>query len=191
MTRTQGSIKNIYSSFINEILNIILKFVVRTIFIYSLGLEFLGFNSLMINIIAVLSLTELGFGTAITYHLYKPISIKDYNKLSYLLFIFKKVYTYIGILVLIIGLALLPFITTIVNMNIDSLYIIIVYLLYLFQTVSSYFFYAYKHTLIRAYQKEFVINNKRSFFNSIGSLLQILTIIIFNNFYLFVVVIKY
>ena len=63
-SRTKNSFKNIIGNNIFQLLNIILNFVLRTIFIKTLGENFLGINGLFTNILSILSLAELGIGTA-------------------------------------------------------------------------------------------------------------------------------
>ena len=73
-TRTKNAIRNILFAILLRIYQIIIPFLIRTIFIYKLGIEYLGLNSLFASILGVLSLAELGFGTAMAYSLYRPIA---------------------------------------------------------------------------------------------------------------------
>ena len=107
--RLYNSIKNLTSGFISRIFIIILGMVVRTIFIKTLGNDYLSVNGLYSNILNMLSLAELGFGTAVVYSMYKPLSDNDQDKLASILDLYKKVYRIIGLVVLIIGLTLIPF----------------------------------------------------------------------------------
>ena len=186
MSRTKNSFYNLATSLSTELISLVLKFVVRTIFIYQLGVVYLGINSLIMNLISLLSLTELGFGTAITFHLYKPLNKGDEKKIRQLLLFFKHTYFIIGIIILCLGLLLLPTLNIIIAENTLDISVHIIFLLYLVQTVSSYLFYAFKHTLIRAHQKEYVINNFKTFFSILSSVLQITIILLTRNFYLFV-----
>lgn len=69
--------KNIKYSTITYLLKLALQFAVRLVFVRSLPLEYLGINGLFTNLLAMLSLAELGVGTAIVYSLYKPLADKD------------------------------------------------------------------------------------------------------------------
>ena len=84
VSRTEHTIKNIFFAVIVQIINIIIKFVVRTIFIKTLGQEYLGIGGVFSNILTVLSLAELGIGTVIVYDMYKPISENNENKVTQL-----------------------------------------------------------------------------------------------------------
>ena len=77
MTRTENSTKNMYTGLINQFLILVFRFVTRTVFIKCLGEQYLGINGLFSNILYLLSLADLGIGTALVFSLYKPIVDKD------------------------------------------------------------------------------------------------------------------
>ena len=77
MSRTNNMIRNVTFSFIGQGLGILASFIVRIVFIRILGNTYLGLDGLFSNILTVLSLSELGVGTAITYSLYRPLAEKD------------------------------------------------------------------------------------------------------------------
>ena len=83
--RAAASIKNSSFSIITQVLTVVINFVVKTIFIYTLGSEYLGINGLFSNIITMLSLADLGIGIAIPYSLYKPLSTEDHEKIKSLM----------------------------------------------------------------------------------------------------------
>ena len=103
-SRVKNSFKNIVVNNIYQFLNIILSFIIRTIFIKTLGENYLGLNGLFTNILSVLSLAELGVGTAMVYSMYKPISENNEEKLSELIGYYKILYRRIAIAILILGL---------------------------------------------------------------------------------------
>ena len=107
-TRTKNSFKNIIFNNTYQLLNIILNFVIRTIFIKSLGESYLGLNGLFTNILSILSLAEMGISTAMLYSMYKPIANSDEKKLAALIGYYKILYTRIALVVLAVGLVILP-----------------------------------------------------------------------------------
>ena len=109
MSRVEESIKNTAASIVIQMGTTMLNFVSRTIFIRVLGEEYLGISGLFGNILNMLSLAELGIGTTITYWLYEPMAKYDETKLSILMSVYKKIYNVIGIVVLVLGLSLTPF----------------------------------------------------------------------------------
>lgn len=110
MQRTKRSIVNLITAFIGQIFGIIISFIVRMIFVNCLSSEYLGINGLFTNILTMLSLVELGVGSAMTYSLYKPIAEENIEKIKSLMHIYKIAYRIIGIIVLAIGIGFTPFI---------------------------------------------------------------------------------
>ena len=92
-SRLVNSSKNILTGVFNQVITLILSFVSRTIFIRVLGEEYLGVNGLFSNVLMVLSLADLGFGTAIVYSMYKPIIDKDTSKIAALMNFYKRFIT--------------------------------------------------------------------------------------------------
>ena len=79
-SRTEYSVINILTGLGGYFLNTILGFVCRMVFVQCLSADYLGVNGLFTNIITMLSLTELGIGSAIGYALYKPLAQNDEEK---------------------------------------------------------------------------------------------------------------
>ena len=163
-SRLSNSIKNISFGLTAQLLQMILGFVSRTIFIKYLAVEYLGVNGLFSNILSLLSLTELGITSAILYSLYKPLAEKDEKKLAGLVNFFAKVYRNIALVIAVIGLSLIPFLHQIVDNPPSQLEkdLILIYLLFLFNTVSSYFL-QYKASLLHADQKSYEVSKNNIF----------------------------
>ena len=87
-----------------------LSFLLRTVMIQTLGAEYLGLNSLFTSVLRILSLAELGFGTAVTFCMYEPIAEHDSEMICALLNLYRKIYFLIGIVIFAIGMAIMPFI---------------------------------------------------------------------------------
>lgn len=188
MSRTKNSINNFITSAIGEVLTLLLNFITRMVFVRTLSTEFLGINGLFTNIISMLSLAELGIGTAITFNLYKPIATDDKKKILMLMNFYKSAYYVIGIVVALIGLLIIPFLPLIISDDINFVNVNLVFILYLLQTVSTYLFFAYKSSLMKAYQKEYMLTKIGYIFSVLGSLLQILVLILFKSFELYICV---
>ena len=107
-SRTKNSVINVITSVGGQLLATILKFVVRTVFIHTLGKSYLGINGLFSDILTMLSLTELGFDTAINFKLYKPLANNDEKRVRVLMKFYKQAYRIVGTVILILGLCLIP-----------------------------------------------------------------------------------
>lgn len=187
-TRTQKSMTNIIFSLGSQGVELILKVVGRTIFIRYLAIEYLGVNGLFGEILTVLSLAELGIGSALGYALYKPLREDNKNRIAALMDLYRKAYTIIGISVAVIGALLIPFLDYIVKdpgkVSGELKYI---YLFYLFNTSITYF-YSYKGSLLTADQKNYMVQTIREVSNITRTALQIVTLVIWRNFYLYLAV---
>lgn len=173
---------------ITQVLNIIISFIVRTIFIKMLSAEYLGINGLFSNILSILSFAELGIGNAIIYNMYKPIADNDKEKIKSLMQLYKKAYITIGTLMLIVGLLIIPFMGLIIkDPPAISENLILIYVLFLLNTVLSYFF-AYKRSLISGNQKDYILNVYKIAFLIIKNGLQILVLVLYKNYLLYLII---
>ena len=104
MFKIKNLSKNMFFTLTYQIFFIVTTFLIRKIFLNSLGIELLGVNSVFTNILSALNLAELGIGVAITSYLYKPLVEKDNEKISILMKLYKQFYNYLGLIVLTIGI---------------------------------------------------------------------------------------
>lgn len=180
--------RNIIWGFCNKITSIILPFFIRTIMIYYLGSEYLGLNGLFTSILQVLSLAELGFGEAMIFSMYKPISEENSKDICALLNLYKKIYCSIGIIVLIAGLIILPYLKYLINGPIPSgINIYYIYIIYLINTVSSYFLFAYKSSLLIANQRSDIKSNISTICSTVVYIIQIIILIFMKNYYYYLI----
>lgn len=187
-SRTKNSILNVSTGAIVQIVNKLMAFVVRTVFIKMLNSEYLGVNGLFTNILSVLSFAELGIGTAIIFNMYKPVAENDVPKIKSLMYLYKKSYNIIGVVVFLLGLCVIPFMDYIVTdtPNIEE-NIILIYVLFLANTSLSYFF-TYKKSIISAHQKEIIINKIDSVFYFIKSIVEIIFLIVTRNYIVYLLI---
>src|SRR5574344_1196235 len=184
--RLKNSSFNIIFNIAQLILTTVLSFVARTFFIKYLGKEMLGLDGLFTNILSMLSLTELGIGTAISFSLYKPLAENDNKKISEIMTMFKKIYILIGVVVLLVGLAIMPILPYFTKgYEYNDLYLI--YLLYLINTASSYLI-VYKETLVIADQREHKLFPFRVGFLIVLYILQIVFLIKTKDFIVYLII---
>ena len=180
-SRTGNSGRNAASAFLNKFVMLLLTFVNRKIFISFIGVEYLGISGLFANILTLLSMADLGLGTAMNVSLYKPIAENDTKKLAALLGYFRKLYYVISAAVLTIGLGLVPFLDKIVNLENDIPYLELYYILYVVKSAVSYLF-AYKASIIHADQKKYIVTRIDLFINVAKVLLHIAVLIVMSVF---------
>ena len=181
VSRTDNAIKNTKITILCHIVFLWCSFVCRTIFTKKLGAEYLGIGGLFSNILTILSFAELGLGSTLVYRLNKPFAEDDYNKINLYLKLYKKVYNIIIIIIFILGIAIIPFLKFLVEAPNVKESLILLYLLYLSQTITSYLF-VYKKTLLTANQKDYIVSLFNEVTNVIMNVVQCLILIFFGNF---------
>ena len=90
--RKNKAIKNIIANLAYYCLNAVLGLVGRKFFCDYITADVVGLNGLLTSVISMLSLAELGMGTAIGYQLYRPLAELDNKKVSSIMNFFKKAY---------------------------------------------------------------------------------------------------
>lgn len=187
-SRTKNSILILITGVSRQLLTILLTFVSRTVFIYVLGAEILGINGLFTNILSLLSLSELGIATAITFYLYKPIADQNIERINLLMNFYKLCYRGVGLVILGIGLLITPFLKYIVNFdqNIDiNLYI--VYFISVFNISSTYLFGGYKQTIFLANQEQYKAESVNICFALLNCIAEIISLLVFKNYIVYLV----
>lgn len=186
MGRVRQAQKNIFFGYISNFMIMIMGLVQRTVFIMVLDRALLGVNSLYTDILSMLSLAELGIGSALNFSLYKPVANKDLEKIKSYMRLYKKAYLAIAGVIAVIGLILAPFLPCLIkdSQGIAQEDLILYYLIFLFNTVSTYFV-AYKYSLVNAQQRNYIQTNITTVTRIATVLLQIVMLLLTRNFLLF------
>lgn len=180
-SRTKSSIKNIIYTVGGQLTKELLAFAVRTVFIKTLAAEYLGVNGLFTNILSFLSLAEMGVGSALVFSMYKPMAEHDEEQLKMYMAVYRRVYTFIGILVLSIGFLLTPFLDFFMKERPDIVHLELIYILYVLNTGATYFF-AYKGSIFNADQRAYVVTANTTIFNVAQSIVRIAILLLTHNF---------
>ena len=190
LERVKNTKRNVFHGAAFRILSTILPFIDRTILLRRLGVEYLGINSLFISILSVLSLAELGFGTAIIYCMYKPVAEDDTETVCALLELYKKIYRWVGTIILGAGICVSPFLKHLISGEVPSdINIYLVFFIQLGNTVISYLFFAYKSSILSAYQREDVISKVSAGTLILQYLVQYLVILTMHNYYAYLLIV--
>ena len=180
-SRTTFAAKNAMWGMTGNIANALLAFISRTVFINVLGTQYLGVNGLFTNILGMLSLAELGVGSAISFSLYKPLAEKNTRQIQAIINFYRTAYRIIAIIVAVVGLCLIPFLHHIVRGVPEVQNIYVIYLIFLFNSVTSYLI-TYKTTLLSADQRNYLITNINTGVKTITAVLQIVYLLVFGNY---------
>ena len=186
MSRVRQAEKNIFFGYISNFIIMVMGFLQRTVFIMVLDEALLGVNTLFTDILSVLSLAELGIGSALNYSLYKPVADNDREKIKSYMRLYKRAYLTIAGAITVVGIALIPLLPYLVkdSKGIAGEELILYYLIFLFNTVSTYFV-AYKYSLANAQQRGYIQTNIATITKIVTVLAQIVILLVTKNFLLF------
>lgn len=176
--------RNIISGQLASVISLLMSFIARTIFIRTLGATYLGVNGLFANVLGILSFSELGIGSAINYSLYAPIANHDDEKVKALLKLYKTAYRIIAAVVAVLGILLLPFLDYLVSSEAKFEQLHIYYLIFLFNSVSSYFV-TYKSAYVNAKQEGYILTYIGTAARFVLTVAQIVVLIFYRSFLIY------
>lgn len=186
MGRVRYAAKNIIFGMGGNVITMLLRFALRTIFIARLGETLNGVEDLYTEVLTLLSLAELGVGTALNFSLYGPVARGEKEKVKSYMRLYRQAYRVIALVIAAAGLLLVPFLPYIIrdpgSLTLSQLRIY--YLVFLFNTVSSYFV-AYKYSLANAEQKNYIQTNTITVTKMVSVSLQILGLLLLPNYMLY------
>lgn len=184
--RSKSSAKNLVVALIGQAFGLIISFIARIIFVKFLSDEYLGLNGLFTNLLTMLSLVELGVGSALVYSLYKPLADGDNEKVKSLMDLYRKAYNIIGGVVLIIGILFIPFYRYLISEVPSISHLDFIYILFVLNTSISYF-YSYKRSLIICDQKRYIATIYRYVFYFLLNVFQIIVLFLTHNYILYLI----
>lgn len=188
MGRMTQTLKTIKYSMLSQVVRIMLNFVSRTVFLWALGVEYSGVNGLFTNVLGVLSMSELGIGSAMIFALYKPVANGDMRKVKAIMHFYKKAYYGVACVIGVLGLIMVPFLPYIIKggeaLGFERLRVY--YLIFLFNTVIGYFV-SYKCSMLYAEQKTYVATNIDTVSTSVITVAQIIVLIFTKNFLFYLI----
>jgi O-antigen/teichoic acid export membrane protein len=184
--RVKNSLINISAGIVNQMIITLLSFVSRTVFISTLGIEYLGINGLFTNILAMLTLAEAGLGASIMYSLYKPVAENDYHKINVLMKFYRNTYMVIALVIFFLGLSIIPFLDYIIkDSNVENVHWI--YLIFLLNTVAPYF-YVHKNSFLNVCQKGYIVTGIYSVSSILSVLIKIAILKYTQNYILYLII---
>lgn len=185
--RTKKASINIITNMITYIVMLLPMFIVRKIFLNTLGDDFLGLISLYTNIINFLSIMELGIGSAIIFSLYKPYAEGDKVKIKAYIQYYKKFYNTVGIAILAIGLLLVPFLQLLIKNSVELNTARIVFVLFLINTFITYLF-SHKLAILTVAQENYKISIASCISKVLISIIQIIMLKVYPSIYFYIVI---
>ena len=189
-SRLDNARRNMTSSVISRVINLIIPFVVRAIMLYTIGVEYLGLNGLFDSVFSFLCIADLGINSAIVYMMYKPIAQGDTDSVCALLRVCRNFYRVTGVAVFVLGAALIPVLPKLIYGEVpEGIHLTTVYLILLANTSAGYFFFSYRETLFRASQRIDIITYVELVVRILTNGAVIVVLLVTRNYYLRCVVI--
>lgn len=189
MERTKNASRNIFFGTINKAVSLLLPFILRTILIRTLGVEYVGLGGLFASILQVLNLAELGISSAIVYSMYGAIASKDDQQICQLMNLYKRIYRVIGLVILASGCAVAPFLRFFISGTIpEGVNLYVLYFINLGNACLTYFLFAYKTCLFTAHQRNDIVSRVGTIVLLITHVGQGALLVLFKNYYLYVIV---
>lgn len=187
--RTKNATRNIAAGLALKVYQMVVPFLMRTVMIHMMGVEYLGLNSLFNSILHILNLAELGVGAAMVFSMYKPIAEDDTPRICALMALYRQYYRLIGFVIGAAGLILLPFIPKLISGDIPpELNVYWLYLLNLGTTVLSYWLFAYRNCLLQAHQRQDIASKITILVTTFQFALQLLVIVYLKNYYCYTII---
>ena len=184
--RVKNSLINVSAGLGSQIIITLLSFISRTVFITYLGVEYLGINGLLTNILGMLSLAEAGIGSAIIYNLYKPVAENNQEKINMLMKFYRKAYMVIAFIVLLLGLSICLFLDILLKIQMLTI-IYLIYIIFLLNTVLSYLF-SHKISFLNVCQKGYIVTGIYSMSSIISTCIKIGILYFTQNYILYLII---
>ena len=182
-SRVKKTLLNARVNLIFYFLILVLSFFSRKIFLNCLGADFVGLSGTLANILGFLSLAEMGVGTAVSYHLYKPIQAGNKEKINELVSVFGYLYRKIGVFVGL-GAVLISLFIPLIFKNAGFEYGLIYFAFYAILASSLFgYFINYRQILLSADQKGYVVTAYLQGTTCVKTLLQMAVAYYWNNYY--------
>jgi len=185
--RAKNTLRNGIFTMINVFVVTFIPFILRTVFVYTIGDEYLGLNSLYVSIMNALNMAELGIGTIMIYFLYDPIARNDIVKTNAYLAYLKKIYRVIGIAVFAIGICVMPSLGYMISGDVpNDASIYSLYLVYLLATAIQYFVMPEVDALVGALQRTDITNLNSAISNFVCYIFQFIALIILKSYMFYI-----
>lgn len=188
ISRTKNARSGIITGILSKLLHMGMPFVTRTVLLYVLGTQYLGLSGLFSSLLSFLSMAELGVSNALIYSMYKPVAEENEEEVCALLALYRKLYRMIGAVILVAGLACVPFLPLFISGDVPAdVNLYVLYGLYLGNTVCSYFLFAYRSSILSAHQRIDVTNVIDSTVSAVTWILQMAGLFLFRSYYAYVI----
>ena len=171
------------------LISMVLSFVLRTVFIKKIGIEYVGLYTFLTEIFGLLSAVDGGICSSLFIKIHKPIATNDTEELRNTFSLIRIVYMIRSLAVLLIGVILFAFLPWLVHgVEIPIDYIKYIYIVYLLINAASYLFIYYEF-LLEAYQKRYLTNTISFIVTVASTILNIACILLYQSFFVYILIV--
>ena len=182
--RLKNIFRNSFFSLLSQFALILIGFFSQRVMNLTMGEELVGMNSVISNIVAILSVSELGIASAIVFHLYKALAEQDEKKIASLMNLYQKAYYIFAAAIICMGLCIMPFVHLFLKDSRFSIsYIRTIYFLWLARTALSYLL-SCKRSILIADQKEYIVSIATLIINVLNYGAIIIILMLWKNYQL-------
>lgn len=182
--RTKKAFYNMITNILFYACNILFGIISRKVLLSFMGIEYQGINGLFSNILSILGIAELGIGTAIIYHLYKPLQENNIPLISSIMKFYQICYRYIAVFLTTIGLLFTIHLDFFIGENNLPINLTVVYILMLADVVASYTL-TYKRSILYADQNNYIVSLADTGNIILCNLVQMFLIATTRNYFVF------
>jgi len=180
--RTKRAFLNYATEILPQIIIALIGVFRVKLFLQMLGESTSGLYQLYTQFLMYMSVVDGGMTSALLRVLYKPLADKDREKTNEILAASFKIYSLIGVFVMLLGIGLSFIIPNFIKGNVFSLsYIVLTFSIYTISAMIGYFFIPYR-TLFEADQKKYVVNITFQSFAILTGILEIIMLLAGANF---------
>lgn len=188
--KTENAVRNSIYGIVLRVINLVGAFIVRTMLIHIMGMEFVGLDGLFSSVLQFLNLAELGFSSAIVFKLYRPMAEQDDETVCALLTYYRSIYRIIGVVILVVGSLIIPVLPKLISGTVpEGVSIYVLYMVYLLNTCLSYWLFAYRTAILSAAQRNDLSSKISSVVLIFKYVLQIVLLLVVKSYYIYVIVI--
>ncbi len=189
LERSKNTARNFIFGSITKIYDLLIPFLMRTALIYCLGMEYVGLNSLFTSVLSVLNLAELGVGSALIFSMYEPLANDDTEKICALMRLYKIYYRIIGLVILVLGASITPFLPHLVKRDLPpDINLYVLYFINLATVVLTYWLFAYKNCLINVHQRNDISDKIGYVLNTLKYAIQFFVLFVIKDYYIYILV---
>ena len=182
--RLKNVFRNSFFSLMSQFVLIIMGFFSQRVMNLIMGEALVGMNSVISNIIGILSVTELGIASAIVFHLYRMLAVQDQEGIASLMNLYRRAYYVFAVVITVAGLCIMPFVHMFLRENQFSLsYIRVIYVLWLARTTLTYLL-SYKRSILIADQREYIVSIVTLLINLLNYGCIIVIVLLWQNYQL-------